>query len=35
MILEKKLKSESLLVRNDSMEILKDFENITDADKSI
>ena len=28
MILEKKLKSESLLVRNDSMEILKDFENI-------
>lgn len=35
MILEKKIKSESNLVRNDSMEILKEFENITDADKSI
>ncbi len=31
-ILEKNLKAESNLVKSDSMNILKDFENIDDAD---
>jgi hypothetical protein len=31
-ILEKKLEQESQLVKADSMEVLKDFENIEDAD---